>query len=282
MNKRLEELGFRIHSVINLAHEEYTEAIFLRVQDPDGLPFVVYLDSRGRVETRGITVYTCKVSETPCVEGSILRAHYRPSTFSCFGVVSFRARGFTACLKDKKQYPRTFHYMYKDCEHTDEEDVMPVVSYPVIPLSFICSKTEMVSQCLVEAISGIRADQEQRYDQMFKSGYKRVCEFGPASKQMYFNLKNRLVELRTRLKLKRAERDAYLNQDDVCDCCQRTCKPCGYLAKIDREIAEMEIHVQEMFSLWSCMALVFQEYEMFAEKYARFYQLAIHMMDGEM
>ena len=162
VNQVLKELGFYVQTVIVTHHTDFEsqdsimKADYIRAQTKKGLPFIIYLDSKGEVETESCTTEHTTLTDTSYVSESLLSAGYKITTPVVRGVAFFSPEGLTVSMFDNKMAIVTLNHAYNvspssfssPLERGKEgkgkgdklrEELLDIaVPYPVIPLSEIC------------------------------------------------------------------------------------------------------------------------------------------------
>lgn len=152
VNMFLEEKGIKVQSIIATQHydpitmDTITKADYIRAESQKGYPFIIYLDARGYIETEGcITEMTCLQNKC-LVSDSALQAAYKICIPAVRGVALFTNHGISVAMYNQKMQMITYHHTYMHGENDSEVIIDVAVPYPILPLSEIMCKPEIISE----------------------------------------------------------------------------------------------------------------------------------------
>lgn len=267
VNAFLEEKHFTIQSIIATQHfdtitsDTISKADYIRATSPQGIPFVIYLDSRGYVEAEGCTIeMTCLQNEC-LVSDSALKAAYKMCVPAVRGVALFSNTGISVAMYGAKMQMITYHHLYvSGVEDSTNKDILEVaVPYPILPLSEILCKPQVVCERLNFVMEPLRKLFIERSIKVSKDVEKQICEFSGLTTNFNIAFFERLQRLTQSIeKLRQILKD---NEKCVCPCehkCQNKNKV--YKCECDKRtmiqvtrynIEVRERYVNEMIALFS-------------------------------
>lgn len=222
VNCYLKEKGFTVQSIIATQHQDYTtndsivKADYIRADSPNGYPFVIYLDAKGYIETEGcITEMTC-IRDKCFVSDSTLKAGYQMCVPAVRGIALFTNQGISTAMYNQRMQMVAYNHEYLNVENSDENIVDVAVPYPILPLSEIMCKPEIVCERLKFVIDPLRKLFVERALKSSKQITCKVDKFPTLLCNFYTQffeklkcLEQSIVELRDTLKY---------NQEFKCPC----------------------------------------------------------------
>lgn len=263
VNEHLREKGFVIQTIIATQHTDYTthdsivKADYIRAETEDGYPFIIYLDSKGHVETEGcVTEMTC-LQDRCFVTESQLKAMYKLCIPAVRGVAIFTTNGITTAMYNPKMEMISYNHSYMHIEEENDLILEVAVPYPIIPLSEVLCKPEAVSQRVKFVLEPLRNLIIERAVKNSKEVMceveefpKKLCRFNDTFFTRLDELKDSIDELRNILVDNEKYKCPCSKEKKACDC-----ERVKYLEITRYNLAVRERYFNEMISLYSALSM---------------------------